>query len=80
MAKERVLRDEKPQRVQTSGSITYLLYPAAGVTSLATVGWSVLRIDETDPDDIIIQWSGGNRIKQYAANSLSSLTYSNIAQ
>jgi len=69
---------ESPQRVITSGSKTYLLFPDYGVTDLATAGWAIKRIDETSATDVTIMWAEGSLDKKFAANNLAALTFSNI--
>ncbi len=69
---------EGPARVIASGNYTYLLYPDFGITVLSEAGWAVKRIDESDANDVKIQWAGGSIDKVYPADNLSGLTYKNL--
>lgn len=81
---QKVKEGEIPARIITIDNKTYLCYPAFAVSDLDTDnGWAIMRIDETDPDDVIITWANGTNEKVHNAYDVLygdplDLTWTNI--
>ena len=61
-------------KITTAGSITYNATALPG-TSQSTAAWQVEKIDQTDPNNMLITWAGTGQFDQVATD-LTALTYS----
>jgi len=72
------ISDQVQSKITTSGNYTYIAVSAPGAKQSSPV-WSVKRIDESDPNNVIILWAvktgKPNPRFVHVATDLTALTY-----
>jgi hypothetical protein len=61
-------------KITVVGSVTYIGIAVPGSTQSDPV-WQVKKVDETNPDEVVVTWCDGNSNFDNVATDLTALTY-----
>ena len=63
-------------KIITSGSIVYMFFQISGAAD-SDAAWNILKIDQTDPNNITKKWAGGSLSYSTKAEDYLTVIYSN---